>query len=182
VCTHGVVDPLSGSLGSFECFFRNACGSLAATLAGPMVLLPTLFLWVSSLTEDLNLDTCLGKERNSTSAHNRRVSLSQSHQERKNSKLSCSHTTMLGSPRTCIPLHLRVPWLLHARLVRRGNKVVDALFPLLKVGHFGCYLLLLWIPIGISPSGQENGRPQTETAAAVGSECGRYWHCREGRG
>lgn len=176
---HIVVHPLSGSWGSFECFFRNVCGSLTATLAGPMVLLPTLFLWVSSLTEDLNLDTCLGKERNSASAHNR---LSQSHQKWRNSKLSCSHTPMLGDPRTCIPLYLRVPWLLHARLVRRGNKVVDALLPLPKVGHFGCYLLLLWIPIGISPSGQENGRPQTETAGAVSSEGGRCWHCRESRG
>ena len=53
---------LSGSLGSFERFFRNACGSLTATLAGPMVLLPTFFFWVSSFTEELNLDTCLGRE------------------------------------------------------------------------------------------------------------------------
>ena len=53
---------LSGSLGSFDRFFRNACGSLTATLAGPMVLLPTFFFWVSSFTEELNLDTCLGRE------------------------------------------------------------------------------------------------------------------------
>ena len=55
------INPLSGSLGSPECFFRNALGSLTATLAGPMVLLLTLFLWVCSRTEDLNLDTCLGR-------------------------------------------------------------------------------------------------------------------------